>query len=125
MVMPSNNSGIACGYIWGQYPDRMGWLLSPGDWKRPPWFVKYALDNGAFPCRTNGTEWDEDAYWKHLELTVEFPRPIFVAVPDVVTNRDATIENWHKFAPTIRAKYKYPLAFVVQDGMTVKKCSAS
>lgn len=50
-----------------------------------------------------------------IKLTGLSPR--WVLVPDVVTDRDATLRNWEKYAP-LAARYEWPLAIAVQDGMT-------
>lgn len=40
-VMPSNHSGIRIGYLAGRYPNRLGWLISPGGWRTPPDWMTY------------------------------------------------------------------------------------
>lgn len=123
IVMPANNSSMHLGWLAGRYPGRIGWLLSPGGFRRPHHWMPYALDNGAYPAFTNGKPWDEDAFMemvRHVGGQVvmrELPAPRWVLVPDVVADRDATIARWHEWAPQLRA-FGLPLAFAVQDGMS-------
>jgi len=44
-------------------------------------------------------------------------KPRWIAVPDVVGNREATLRAWFAHSPRV-ATFGCPLAFVVQDGMT-------
>jgi hypothetical protein len=43
--------------------------------------------------------------------------PLWALVPDVVSNRAATLERWLRYAPIVRAAGLRP-AFAAQDGMT-------
>jgi len=118
MIMPSNNSGVIVGYLAGKYPGRLGWLLSADGWRTPHSFLPYALDNGAFPAWRNKQPWNEAAFYRLLQLArMSAIKPMWVAVPDVVADRDATLASWAKHAPLI-GMFGFPLAFVVQDGMT-------
>lgn len=118
IVMPSNNSSMHLGWLAGQYPGRIGWLLSPGGWRRPHRWMPYALDNDAFQAWIRSQSWDEVAYLEMLsKVAKEKLAPRWLLVPDVVANREATLERWHQWAPRL-AKYGWPLAFAVQDGMT-------
>lgn len=118
-VMPSNNSGIQVGYLCGKYPKRLGWLMSPDGWRKPPSWMPYALDNGAYGAWVNKKEWDEHKFFDLLEKARNSTFPLWVVVPDVVTNRDATIERWHAYYPMVQKILPFtPLAFAVQDGMT-------
>jgi hypothetical protein len=119
LVMPSNWAKSVVHYWAGRFPGRLGHLYSPaGGFKGPyPW-LPYALDNGAFPAWTNGTPWDADAFLRILDRAAAAAQPpIWVAAPDVVADRAATLDRWAEWAPRLRA-YGWPLAFVVQDGMT-------
>lgn len=118
--MPSNNGGIQVGYMAGKYPNKIGWLLSPDGWQKPPSWMPYAIDNGAYPAWANNKPWDEDKFLNHLEKTKTAPhKPLWIVVPDVVTDREATIEKWNPWSKQIRdILFKVPLAFAVQDGMT-------
>lgn len=119
IVMPTNNSGIQIGYLAGKYQGRIGWLLSPDGWRKPPSWMPYALDNGAFSAWLNKREWDEQAFIDLLDRTRAHIRPLWVAVPDVVADAEATKARWPRWAQRIRDITNVPLAFVVQDGMTV------
>ena len=119
LVMPTNNSGIQIGYLCGKYPRRLGWLISPAGWRKPPSWMPYALDNGAFGAWLNKREWDEQAFLDLLDRARSHIRPLWVAVPDVVANAEATKARWPEWSQRIRKIINVPLAFVVQDGMTV------
>lgn len=119
VVMPSNNSGMQIGYLAGKYPGRLGWLISPEGWRKPPSWMPYALDNGAYGAWANGKQWDAGKFMCLLESVKSHYQPLWVVVPDVVMNREATMEKWPEWAPKIRAVLPHvPLAFAVQDGMT-------
>lgn len=119
LVMPANNTGAKMREIAAAYPGHLGHLFGPAGW-RTPW-LPYALDNGAFPAWANGTAWDEAAFLalcesarKHEDQGGE--PPLWVVVPDVVTDKEATKARWLEWAPRLR-RYGWPLAFAVQDGM--------
>jgi hypothetical protein len=119
MVMPSNSSGLAIGRLVGKYPNRLGWLMSPDGWRQPPSWMPYALDNGAYGAWKNGTPWDEGSFMELLERARKSHFPLWVVVPDVVMDRDATLAKWGEWVPRIRTVLPHtPLAFAVQDGMT-------
>lgn len=119
--MPSNNSGIQIGYLCGKYPNRIGWLMSPGGWRKPPSWMPYALDNGAYGAWSNKKPWDASAFTDMLEGSRSSHNPLWVVVPDVVTDREKTIEMWHRWSPIVRSILPHtPLAFAVQDGMQVE-----
>lgn len=122
MVMPSNNSSPILHYWAGRHPGKIGWLISPKHYrygKFKPW-IPYACDNDAYTAHTLKEPWSEERFFEMLEFCKRFPaKPIWVAVPDVVGNRQMTLENWRTYAPRIQA-YGWPLAFVVQDGMTIQ-----
>lgn len=119
VVMPSNNSGIRVGYLAARFPGRLAWLIGPGGWREPPEFMPVAIDNGAFPAWTKGEKWDELAFMALLETAHRFSRPKWAVVPDVVTDREGTIERWGTWQPILAKLYpSLPLAMAVQDGMT-------
>lgn len=115
--MPANNSSMHLGYLAGKYQGKIGWLLSPGGYRRPHKWLPYAVDNGAF------AGFDEQAFLdliRHIAAQValrEIEPPLWVIVPDVVAHRAATLESWERWAPQLKA-FGWPLAFAVQDGMT-------
>ena len=119
MMLIHNGSGLF--HYWaGKYPGRLGWIVGPSAYKKHrfwPW-INYALDNDAFAAWTNGKPWDEGAYFEMLQETKLQPvKPLWVIVPDVVGDLEATKNNWRKYAGKV-AKFGWPLAFAVQDGMT-------
>jgi len=125
LVMPANSSGWLF-HCMARETGRIGHLFSPRQQKQTfPWFP-YALDNGAFSC------WDmrENTFdlkkWKALEddwkrlLVWSQCQPYqarWAIVPDVIGNKEATMEQWEKYA-TIVQDCRIPLAVAVQDGMT-------
>jgi hypothetical protein len=118
IVMPSNNSSMHLGWLAGRYPGCIGWLLSPSGWRRPHQWMPYALDNDRFTAWSKNQEWDEIAYMRMVSKAAEEKRiPRWILVPDVVADRDATLEQWNHWAPKL-ATYGWPLAFAVQNGMT-------
>lgn len=118
MVMPANNAKMIVGYLAGKYPGRIGWLLSPDGWKEPHDWLPFAFDNGAYPVWEKGHTWDEESFYEHCNRSMgRHHKPRWIAVPDVVADRDGTLRSWFAHSPRV-ATYGCPLAFVVQDGMT-------
>ncbi len=118
MVMVSNATGIEVGLLAMKHPGRIGHLFSPGG-QRGPWAeVPYALDNGAWPAFKNDTAWSEGD-WRALMswAVLSGQKPLWAIVPDVVGNREATLERWGSYAPIVR-DHGFRCAFAVQDGMT-------
>ena len=122
-MMPANNSSMHLGWLAGRYPGRIGWLLSPGGWRTPHRWMPYALDNGAFPAWSRGEPWSAESFLESVRVVAgqvgmrELHAPRWVLVPDVVADREATLERWAEWAPQLRP-FGWPLAFAVQDGMT-------
>ncbi len=118
MVMVANRTGVEVGYLAGKFPGFIGHLYSPGSQRGPYGFLPYALDNGAYPAFEKRIEWDEAA-WRRLLLwsAMSGQRPLWVLVPDVVADREKTIERWSQFAGIVVAHGWRP-AFALQDGMT-------
>lgn len=118
-VMPSNNSGMQIGYLAGKFQNRLAWLISPDGWRKAPSWMPYALDNGAFGAWINNRKWDEGEFCAMLEKARAHFRPLWVVVPDVVADRDATLAKWPEWSERIRKIIpSVHLAFAVQDGMT-------
>lgn len=118
MVMPSNHTSMQLGYIAGTWPGRIGWMLSPGGWRTPANWMPYAIDNGAFPVWEKGHKWDEREFYAHCQRIVGMThKPLWIAVPDVVADREETIKSWWRHCSQVE-RYCPRLAFVVQDGMT-------
>ncbi len=107
-------------YWCGKYPGSVGVLVSPSYEKRvpiDPW-MPFVLDNGAFIAWRDGAPWDEPG-WRNMLNWVRMTRlkPLWAAVPDVVANRDETLNRWHQ-QKGVLTELGWPLAFCVQDGMT-------
>src|SRR5262245_25993751 len=83
----------------------MGHLYSPGATRGPYKFFPYALDNGAYPAWEKNLDWDEAAWLKHLDwAAAQKQQPLWVVVPDVVTDRDRTLERWEKYYPVVNER---------------------
>lgn len=119
IVMPSNNTGIAVGYLAGKYPGRLGHLFSPGGERGPYPYMPYALDNGAYGAFTRKQPWQPGPWQELLEWAANSgQQPRWCLIPDVVGDRLATMALWQEWADLVRVKYGWPLAFAAQDGMT-------
>jgi hypothetical protein len=106
-------------YWAGKYPGTVGVLISPSYSKRvpiDPW-MPFALDNGAFISWQEKKPWDEEG-WRQLIRLARMTglKPAWATVPDVVSDRNATIERWKQYSEEILA-LNWPAAFCVQDGM--------
>jgi len=118
MVMVTNSSSMLTGYLAGKYQGRIGWLLSPGGWREPHSWLGYGIDNGAFPLFASGKPFNDAAFYSHCDrVKGRTHKPLWIAVPDVVGDREGTLRSWFAHSPQV-AQYGCPLAFVVQDGMT-------
>lgn len=118
MVMVSNQTNVHFGWLSGRHPGMIGHLYSPGATRGPHSFFPYSLDNGAWPAFKRNIDWDELAWRHHLGWAIaQGQRPLWAVVPDVVADRDRTLERWGQFAPIVRAAGIRP-AFALQDGMT-------
>ena len=117
IVMVSNHTSWRTHYLQGKHGG-LGLLLPPNGLRGPYPHLPYAIDNGAFPAWSNGEEWDEDAFLRALDWTEgHSAKPRWVVVPDVVTDAEATMESWVRWAPRMRER-GLRLALAVQDGMT-------
>jgi hypothetical protein len=76
----------------------------------PP--VQYAIDNGAWVSFIHEEPWCEDEFLRLVDVLGE--RADFVALPDVVTNREATIALSLTYVERLAGLRLY---FVLQDGM--------
>jgi hypothetical protein len=128
LVMVSNATGIEVGLLAGKHPGRVGHLFSPGG-QRGPWReIPHAFDNNRFPqweaeraAKKVGMvakPWDE-ARWLHMlrwGVLAGIP-PLWASVPDRVADRDGTLRDWERYAPTVK-EFGFRCAFVVQNGMT-------
>ena len=105
MLMPSNNMSGVVHFLAGRFPGKIGLLMSPEGYRPVPDYMPYALDNGAF------TGFDEAAFLTMLARP-EKHKPMWVAVPDVVGDAEATSRQFHEWKDRIA----FPLAFCAQDG---------
>lgn len=122
MIMLANHSSPTFHHWTGKYPGKVGWLVGPAASRKTKWYpwVPFAMDNDAFGAWTNGTEWSESAWLQMLQTTRANRRNAkWVLVPDVVADKEGTLERWERYAPVAR-QYGWDLAFAVQDGMTGK-----
>lgn len=117
IVMPSNNcKGLV--HFWAGKYGNLGHLYSPAGFRGPFSWLPYALDNGAFPAWKIQKDWDEKAFLDLCDRVRYLgQKPLWIVVPDVVADKDATLQRWEEWEPRLRA-YRVPLAFAVQDGMT-------
>jgi len=69
----------------------------------------WACDNGAF------SGLDVAAFVAMVDACPPDDKCLFLVVPDVVANWEATVAQWVRWEPRLRA---YPLAIVLQDGVT-------
>jgi len=115
-VMPSNCVGFNAGYLFGKHPDRLAHLHSVDRLSEPIRGIPWALDNGVFGAFTAGKEWSEEPLYRFLDA-YSLWSPMWVVVPDCITNRDETLRMWDAHAPALQA-FGVPLAMAVQDGMT-------
>jgi len=107
--MPSNNTGRVVKTLFKKYPSKMALLLNPQCIRPHQFKFRYAIDNNAF------IKFDEKQFFKMLDTSLNYQRPLFVVSPDVVGCHDRTLALWHYYRNRL-TKYKYPVAFVVQDG---------
>lgn len=107
-------------YWAGAYPGSVGVLISPSYGTRvpiDPW-MPFVLDNDAFTCWRDKKPWNKEAWATMLGwVRLTNIKPLWAAVPDVVANREATLENWPIYSPPLK-QLGWSVAFCVQDGMT-------
>jgi hypothetical protein len=124
MIMPANNASGVVHHLATQYPGSLGHLWSPGRPIKTYEWLPYVLDNGVYRDFANNALWSADRF---LELVGQCKylkqKPLWVVVPDVVGDGNATLGLWAEWEPKLR-KHGYPLAFVVQDGITIDQIPA-
>lgn len=118
MLLCSNDSSRAFVALARQNPARLGWIQGPTHWKNPRPGISYALDNDAFTCWKKGIRFNADAWRRMLDKASAFHRPMWVLCPDVVADRGATLDAWNTYSSEA-SKLGAPVAFAVQDGMSV------
>ena len=117
IIMPTNNTGFMIGYLAGKFAGSIGLLISPNGWKYSPEVIPYALDNGAYYAFTKQESWDEKGFYAMLNKVPEWKKPLWVACPDKVMDKDETLRMWEKHSARI-SQLGFKNAFVLQDGMT-------
>lgn len=100
-----------------EYPSNLGYIIGPSYYQKPKSGIPFVLDNDAFKCWKENTDFNELAWFKMLKrIELSGQSPLWIVVPDAVCNRDKTLRNWEKY----NAVYpEFPKAFVLQDGMTM------
>tara|TARA_Y100000310_G_scaffold303747_1_gene342340 strand:- start:62 stop:667 length:606 start_codon:yes stop_codon:yes gene_type:complete len=78
----------------------------------------FILDNGAYVAWKNNTEWDEKSWLRLAQKVSEKDRVQWAVVPDVVTDREATLRSYQRWAGFMKYQLGFRLAMAVQDGMT-------
>lgn len=125
--MCSNHSGRWWIGLCQRFPHNTGWLMGPRYWKNPRPEVAFALDNDAYQSFSNGIPYDFRAWANFLEkVKASGLEPLWALVPDVVGNREKTLEQWRMFHTVISNDYGWKTALAVQDGMTmddVRECA--
>lgn len=117
MVLCSNHSSRAFHAFAQKHPGKVGWLFGPSSYKKPRKHLPFALDNDAFGSWINKTPWNEKKWMDMLEkVKGTGSNPMWVLVPDVVADKNATLERWHRYSDFVRS-YGWSLAFAAQDGM--------
>lgn len=111
IVMPGHNCGTWWGYLAGKYYGRIAALMTPRLRCKPVPFAPYAIDNGAF------AGFDEISFLKMIEQLKGSKPPLWIVVPDVVGDKEATLRLWNEWEPRLRP-LRWPLAMAMQDGMT-------
>ena len=110
MIMPGNNTSKVVHYLAGKHPGKIGWIQSPKSWVNPPYYMPYAMDNGAFK------DFIPNEYLNHIVRSQKFHNPLWIALPDSLGNAKETLRLWDQWYPQV-SKTKYKLAFVAQDGI--------
>lgn len=117
IVMPSNSGRWNVHYWQGKYGG-LAHLYSPGGARGPFPHLPYALDNGAYGAMKNNKPFDDEAFEAHVAWAQEKDTaPLWLAVPDVVGDKEATVYEWHRRAPQLRERTGWNMALCVQDGM--------
>lgn len=113
----ANNTGRKVKELAKAYPGKVGHLYGPGAQRGPLSDFPYALDNNRFGAWSKGNEWDLAAWLKLLDWAAsKNQKPRWAVVPDVVTDRNGTLRDWHIYKDEVSLR-GFLLAFAVQDGM--------
>jgi hypothetical protein len=122
MIILSGNGGGAEYREHVAKSDNMGILLSPSH--SLAWCPIYACDNSMFAHRKDPGWWERqgEAPWlRMLDRVMEYrPRPMFVALPDVVYDWPRTLERAYRYRTEVTGREMTP-ALVLQDGATERE----
>lgn len=96
-----------------------GWMVGPLDHGGDDMFgMPWALDNGAWPAFSQGIEWDREAFLRALDR--HGSGADFIVIPDVVADREASLQLTQQWLPLLLARADLgdaQLLIAVQDGM--------
>ena len=100
-------------------PSRLGHIISPSYYLNPREGIPFVLDNDAFGCWKRGVPFDELSWFRMVEKVTRLGfEPQWCIIPDVVCNKNATLESWHKYQNQLPHWKK---AFVLQNGISLKE----
>jgi len=120
MMLICGQSNRIWHYWCGRYPGSVGVLIAPSYGTKVPLdkWMPFALDNDAYTAWRDNKPWDVQAWRDMLKRVRQMTlTPMWVAVPDAVGDREATILKWTVYAEEVM-KLGWRTAFCVQDGMT-------
>lgn len=98
-VLIASNTGAEARGLAMAFPGRVGYLMSPGGWRRPDPAFPYAIDDGAFAAWTARRPFDSLGSRTLLgRVREQCVKPDWVAAQDVVMDRGATLAIWDQWA---------------------------
>lgn len=111
------------GVLYERYP-YLGMLLCPSGW-RTPWCRRYAADNDCFAHRNDPGWWEREgeARWLAMLDKLAGTRPMFVLLPDVVGDWNATLDRSARYRGEL-ADRNLPAAVALQDGCDFREALA-
>jgi hypothetical protein len=93
--------------------ENTGWLITPRSGESMETVIAsgkpFACDNDCFNA------WNEARYWRMIKRVKGQPDLLWVTVPDVVADHEATLIRFNQWKPKLT---DVPLAFVAQNGCT-------
>lgn len=102
-------------------PSRVGFLLSPIATRRTHQTTLsrfcWAADNEMYAAWKMGRAFDWERFYRFVKSIQGYPgRCLFIVVPDVPTDHEATTRQYRQYAPRLR-EFGLPLAYAAQDGL--------